>query len=384
MKSVQVKGFLSCSFQDSDREICQLFRAVCEGLDIDCVNVDRAWNEVPPDRARKLIEECKVIVAVATQREQLHDGSFNMPPAVRDEISIAYALKKPLVWFKEKGVNLKGFLQNYGTHLEFERTGIHEPNFLKKVISSVHDLKLTALASEEVMGDQDTQGVLLERMHAMFELKKEDGCYVWVCTTNRLFRFTKPYESRIKAAAWPVASANGGPAREKIVWSVIKGHSSRPFTISTDVERDSPEVLEVSSKVDPVPNDGDTLELTHVFKARHLNQILRSDTGFNGGCLIGNRHYDCCDGLVPIFRTKELKLRIIFPQDYGILTGDIEPIVCAYSAGIDYPVETEKQRCKVSKENFAGTVLYTIEVESPLPRHIYGAAWNLPSAGNGE
>ena len=105
MKSAPVRAFFSCSYRDTDKDLNEFFRAICEGLDISCGNVDAGYSELPPDKALSMIRDADAVIAIAPARNKL-DGSnqFTMPEAVSNEISFAYSLKKPLLVIKEDTV----------------------------------------------------------------------------------------------------------------------------------------------------------------------------------------------------------------------------------------------------------------------------------------
>jgi len=112
MKSASVKAFFSCSFKDTDKDVNDFFRAICEGLDIACYNVDGGYSELPPDKALSMIGEADAVIAIAPARSKF-DGTnqFCMPEAVSNEISFAYSLKKPLLVIKEETVRAGGISQ---------------------------------------------------------------------------------------------------------------------------------------------------------------------------------------------------------------------------------------------------------------------------------
>ena len=138
MKSAKITGFLSCSFAEAEKPLNEFFNAVCKGLDVQCSNVSDGYKESPPAKAREMIEEAQLFIAIVTRREKVGD-EFHMPPAVHDEISMAYAMDKPMLLFKEDGVTFKGFLSNYGTHVTFSRNALQNPEFLRKVIASIRN-----------------------------------------------------------------------------------------------------------------------------------------------------------------------------------------------------------------------------------------------------
>ena len=55
---------------------------------------------------------------------------------------------------------------------------------------------------------------------------------------------------------------------------------------------------------------------------------------------------------------------------------DIEIFAGSYTSSIDYEVKSEIARAEVRVEEFGGNLLIRLEIDSPLPGHMYGIAWN--------
>jgi len=51
----------------------------------------------------------------------------------------------------------------------------------------------------------------------------------------------------------------------------------------------------------------------------------------------------------------------------------------SYTRAIDYIVESEMQRAKHTIDSFGGDLIFNLDVNSPLLRHMYGVAWNPPN-----
>ncbi len=121
MQSCEKKAFLSCSFNEKDTDVNDLVKSICEGLRIECINVCEGYQQSPAMKAKEMIAGSHMFIAVITRRERVDRDIFNMPASVHDEISMAYALNKPVLLIKEKGVRCDGFLNHYGTHISFSR-----------------------------------------------------------------------------------------------------------------------------------------------------------------------------------------------------------------------------------------------------------------------
>lgn len=132
MNSVAMDIFFSCSFQDVDKDINAFFQAICKALSLRSTNVSTESPRIPPAEAKAQIEAAQAVIAVCPRRSEMAEGGFVMPPAVRDEIAIAFGTDTPLLMIVEEGVDSAGFQNNMGTFLQFDRGSLHSPELLEK------------------------------------------------------------------------------------------------------------------------------------------------------------------------------------------------------------------------------------------------------------
>lgn len=382
MKSVRVTAFLSCSFNKADETVVQFFHAIARGLDIDCVNVNKGYSATPPESARKLIADASVLIAVATQREKTADGKFNMPKAVSEELSMAFALQKPILLLKEAEVNVDdGFVKNYSTFLEFDRKTLTESAFMEKAVSSVHQLKVTALTSQEVFADQ--QGAYefyAASSMSLIELKHNAGGFTWEHSLSRQLVFTSRFSSEIKAGSWAaVPAANIDPVHE-MQWRCRFDGGSRTFTLKPTVDKCLGHACELSIAIDPTPEPGDVLDYSLGFESPYLNPIWEEDVDPKMSAVtIEGKRYACLDGVAPNINIRDCKIQFRFPREYGLTRQDFVPFVGCLTSRVDYIVESEIQRMEVQSDSFGGNIVLTCQIQSPLPQHVYGVAWNPPA-----
>jgi hypothetical protein len=57
---------------------------------------------------------------------------------------------------------------------------------------------------------------------------------------------------------------------------------------------------------------------------------------------------------------------------------DFMPFVGSYSGKVDYILEDETKRMKVTEDSYAGDLFIEISIQNSLPQHIYGIVWNPP------
>ncbi|MDD2850681.1 MAG: hypothetical protein PHY09_02135 [Desulfuromonadaceae bacterium] len=376
MHSPEVSCFLSCSFKPEDSDLNNLILTICNSLDIKCKNVDGGFSEVPSEVARQQIEDSQIVIVIAVKRDKINDTSWQMPPAVHDEISMAYALKKDILVLKEKEVSVTGFLSSYCTFYEFDRALICQNATLEKIISSIHKIKIKAVKSHDLIPRQDATGFFAESVNFLAELLVENGEYIWKYNSSRTLKFSDKFSGKLKNAAWTAAKPDN--PQHKITWDAALLDSSRKFTMTTEVEKDEPECLEVAVILDPKPKENDTATVSFEYKSKYLNPIKKEDIPANFTNRVGSKTFDCLDGFLPIQRTKNFKGQFRFPREYKLRPEDIYTFVASYSSGVDYIVESEMDRMKVNIEDFGGVLIVTISTQSPLEGHVYGLAWNIP------
>lgn len=381
MRSMRVQAFLSCSFDPADRNVVDFFASLCRGVDIACVNVDKGYASTPPDKARELIADSQLLVAVATRREEVRHGVFNMPKAVDEEMSMAYANKKPILLFAEQGVDTSaGFVRNYCTYLEFDRANIWAPAFLEKALASIHTQKVDVISPQELQVEQQGQEhVYAESLRWLIELLEQPSGFTWRYSTTRRLVFTNRFTDPIKAAAWSTVAAkdSAGPDSFKFSYVIVGG--SKPFQFVPTEEKHTCDCYEVSMEMVPKPEAGDILEYSTVFESPYLNPVYIDDIKEQRTAVtVNGQKFLCFDGAIPIVRSQELRVQLRLPASLGLGQRDLAPFVGSFTNKVDYLVQSEMTRMQVTTTSFGGSIVVDIATQSPLLQHVYGVAWNPP------
>jgi hypothetical protein len=103
--------FLSCSFDTEDRAVFDWFRRILDSLEFQVLSGEEPSTHSLPEMARERIESSEAFVGVLTRRDKVEGSDEWLPPTwVRDEVSIAYSLHKPVAIFAEEGVRVDGIL----------------------------------------------------------------------------------------------------------------------------------------------------------------------------------------------------------------------------------------------------------------------------------
>jgi hypothetical protein len=384
---MEIRAYLACSFDDCDMDIVDLFISICNGLGINCINVNIGCSPTPPEKACELIENAHMFIAIATRKTEVSPGKFIMPQAVDEEMSMAFAKNKPILLFAEDGIDTgSGFVKNYCTYSKFDRGALHSLEFLKKAIKSIHELKLLTIQPHELELAQHGQGnVYAESCRCLTELIYQSGSFTWRYTQSRSLRFTSRFNDPIRAAAWAAIPPNEDVPAKVFKWSYDIRNGSKQFGITPIVEKMTNDFCEISFSISPKPENGDFFEFIDVFESPYLNPVYLEDIPeSHPNVIIDGIVYACYDGVIPIYRAQNFKAQFRFPVELGLKPADFVPYVGSFSTRIDYLVETEIERMKTSIESFGGNIIVDLTIQSPLLQHIYGIAWNPPKKPRSE
>lgn len=381
MRSIRMQVFLSCSFDAADSDVVDFFTSLCRGVDIQCVNVDRGHSATPPSRARQLISDSQAMIAVATRKEEFKPGIFNMPKAVYEEMSMAYAMQKPILLFCETGVDTTaGFVRNYCTYQEFDRATIWTPAFLEKAVASIHTAKVDAISPLQLQLEQQGQEhVYAQSARWLMELVGIPPSHTWRYSATRRLMFTARFTDPIKAGAWATVQAEAAATPMPFKWSQTISDGNRAFQFRPKVERLTNECCELSLYVNPPPDAGDFLEYSTMFESPYLSPTFLDEVKDPRTTVIVNgRTFLCYEGIISIMRCQELQMQLRLPKFLGLGSADVAPFVGSYTNKVDYLVESEIKRMSSKTTTYGGNVVVDIFIQSPLPQHVYGVAWTPP------
>ncbi len=381
MRSMRLQAFLSCSFDPADKDVVDYFASLCRGVDIACVNVDKGYASTPPDKARELIADSHLLIAVATRREQVKPGVFNMPKAVDEEMSMAYATKKPILMFAETGVDTSsGFMRNYCTYQEFDRTAIWGAGFLEKAVAAVHTVKVETISPQDLLLEQQGQEhVYAESSRWLIECIEQATGYTWRCSQTRRLIFTSRFTDPLTAAAWAGVTPKSNAPSTSFTWKYTINEGSKGFQFKPTVQRHTCDCCEVALEIDPKPELSDFLDYSTVFESPYLNPTFLEDIAEPRTVVtVNGQNYLCFDGAVPIVRSQELRVQVRLPASLGLRPKDVVPFVGSFTNKVDYLVDSEMKRMQVAVNSFGGSVIVDIVTQSPLLQHVYGVAWNPP------
>ena len=379
MQSVKIDAFFSCSFREDDKALNEWFIAVCKALDVFPTNVSTGSTKTPPEEAKRQITEAQALVAVCTCREELKNGGFRMPSAVHDEISFAYGIDTPVLLFVEEGVIIDGFKTNFSTYQTFKRTDLNDAMFVENAVRAIHKLKLDVLGPHQMGTAGGMTDAIAEYIYHSVELKECGDDFEWNYTTAKKMHFQHESKRRFPSHVWAIGSVKIPEDSRPIDWEFQLKSSSNNIQVIDEIEEQSAKALKVSLKPTPHPQKDDFVEFSHTSRSRYLNSVWSDEVGDGQKEHLDDKDFSCIDGLIFIHRTKKAVIEFRFDRKYPIGIKEIQPFAASYTSGIDYEVKSELARAIIRQEDFVGTKVIRMEIDSPLPGHMYGIAWDPPA-----
>jgi hypothetical protein len=372
--------FLSCSFAAVDREVVRHFRALCGGMGFSCFNVSGAFSESPAEVARVSIARSDGVIAVLTRRGALSDGSYAAPAAVRDELAVAFALRKRLLIFCEDEVRPEGFLKSYATYMSFDRAGLLRGECLEQVIASLRTFRDEIDSGRRDASYQGPEEYTVSKASVFFALRRERDRFVWFASTKKRMEFSSGLRRDITTAIWPnfrwKRRLNEPPAE----WGVELNAASRDFELSAEPDILIVDHLDARIRISPSPEAGDFVEYTRWFRSSHLNPLYESDISPDArpGVIKDGVAYPVYDGAMITERTLHLNYRCSFAPEYGLEASQVTPFVGEKTLVVDALVPAELKRMAVDIQSFGGELVVDLRCDRPQLHLFYGVAWSFP------
>lgn len=377
MKTKKADVFFSCSFDEADKAVNEYFLALCRGLGFNPINVSSASALTPPAEAKRLIDQSLALIAVCTRRDELKTGKFIMPVAVHDEISFAYGRDTPVILFVEEGVELKGFKTNFGTYGSFDRDTLTSPSALEAITNALNELRSIVFHEEQIGASPGISDAYAEYARHRIELKHLGDEFTWELSTSKKLVYTHTSKRSFPTSVWANVPVDAPADTPPIEWQFKMVNSSRSLELNQHIEKHTSGCIDVLLKPSIPAEEGDFVEFTTVARSRYVNPVWFDETPHVNLDLEG---CDACwfDGVVFLHRTKRATVEFRFPPVYGLRKSDVRPFVGCYTTRLDFEVPSELQRTHVTFEDMVGDLTVRLEIESPLPGHLYGIAWTPP------
>lgn len=380
MIDLGLKVFFSCSFKSEDEQIVDYFRALCEGLNMTCTNINRAAPRTPGKEAKEMIMTSDALIAIATRRKKTSNGMYDMPSSVQVEIGMACGLGKPALLFVENGVTVEGLADKIVVYDKFNRDELWNAAYLKKAVRSLYELREEAIFREQKATAYAASEYYSDLSDVLVTLKKSQGHYIWSYSGTRRLVFTQTPKYPIKLSAWASVPTKKTNEKESLKYRYRIDDSSKKFRLKTTSERQSPDAVRVSLEIKPNPKPDDYIVLSQYIESRYLNPVYMEDLAVKTPFVtLNSNRYFCGDGVLVTINTKVLKIMFNFPAEYGLSERSFEPFVgTVVGSNVLHVIKTEVERIKYDFTAYGDIVVPTLEVRNPMLLLMYGLAWNPP------
>lgn len=335
---------------------------------------------MPPARAKELIADCAGLIAVLTRREPLAAGDYEMPAAVREEVSIAYALGKRILIFAEMGVRLDGFMNNYATYMVFDRGALDRPETLEQALSSIRSFRVRAETELSDAARAAAGEFLTTFVRGLFALRYEYDRFVWFSSVTKRLEFERPLHREITTAVWPNLRWRRPIDAPPAEWGVTVNSSSRSFRAETRADVLEADHLEGRIRFAPAPERDDFIEYTRWFKSAYLNPLFADEMPDRAppGIVLDGVPYHVFDGIMVTEPTRTLHYHCSFAGEYGLRAGELRPFVAEHPFALESVVPSEIGRTVTDVTSFGSDIVVDLRVENPQTQLFYGLAWVLP------
>lgn len=201
--------FLSCGFDEDDREIFAWFRRLLEALEFEVVSGMEPTTHTIPEVVRERISGAHAFVGVLTKRTKVEGTTDWLPPSwVRDEVAIAYSFRKPVAILAEEGVKVDGIIPQLTKYERWARAGLGSaaPTLVRYLVVLKNELSPSA----DSTGDLATIRALAEDLSGMasqlseIEKTQEFSGFSWPLVvarhTGRLFTLPDDLKDKVLEA----------------------------------------------------------------------------------------------------------------------------------------------------------------------------------------
>ncbi|MBK9106385.1 MAG: hypothetical protein IPL92_17935 [Saprospiraceae bacterium] len=376
----EITVFLSQSFHDVDKEVVQYFENICEGLKIRYTCFDIAASGVLPETLRNKITDTQALIAICSQRSLRIDGTFDMSPAIRTEIDIAFALEKPVLLFCEENVFCDIIIDKLGTWISFSKSNLSDPDFMRKVISSINEFKLKVSSGDIPVANFFTGEYYIQSYRSLISLENKNNKLIWSHYNTKRLIFRDKLQRPVTTGVWPCTPTPIAADSEPGNYSITIDKSSKHFDFDEKVNIKNFDTFEASIRFIPDPDRGDWIEWSREFSSQYINPLSLAKTSLPNQLKINvdGKDYYAFDGITPDEPTANLLIKFSFDKSYGLSPDDIRPIAIHYGRVFNYHATEELTRVRKKIEYIRGNLSVELEVTFPKNNLMYGLAWNPP------
>jgi len=138
-KKIVKSAFLSISFDNKDKKLNDYFKKILEALKINYETGERYSKDNIPDKIKKKIENCDLIIVVFVKRDELSKGGHSTPAWLIKELAHAQAKGKEAIALVEEDIKDIAGLKMEKEIISFKRD--HHTKMLEASIKFLEALK---------------------------------------------------------------------------------------------------------------------------------------------------------------------------------------------------------------------------------------------------
>lgn len=275
-------------------------------------------------------------------------------------------------------MDLGGFKEKFRTFHQFDRGALHDPEFLKQTVKALHEFKVDLIDGHMLSHGHEPAASRADHLHHLVELKAVGGDFAWGYSTTKKIIYTRDSAVAFPTSVFATQGVKVPPDSPPITWRYEHLDASRSLKLVPTIEQQTPNCVEVRLRPDPPAEPGDHITYRTFSRSRYLIPLWEEETADNRRVHLSSGDFRICEGLLFIHRTKKAVIEFRICREYGLRQRDLVPFVASYTSSIDFEVESELRRATVRVDNFGGSLTVRMEIDSALPGHIYGIAWNPP------
>lgn len=349
---MNLKAFISCSFNKSHKELRAFFCEVIKSCGFDCILLEDAQGIPVPEKIKRAITESDLLIAIIFE---------NASDYILNEIGMAYSLGKEILVVKERTADVGGITPGITDFSGFDK----EEFWL--VVPQL--ISLLAKKQKQLRNDFSNEYVMIRKhVKSVIKITKDTNEVTTEVNllnlsdklaevNHGLIAYNEWEKTKLQDLAFNVRVLTPGIDCKIVRWTTSNSQNCRVQFI-------------------PILRSGDSVRYVYYQKLANCFPFTMKELDE----LISNNQYHlktpfCEKNYTISTPTEYLELRLVFPESYKVVNETIE--VNYYKA--DIPMHDEMERIRKGKffriEDFAGQVTLCLQVPYPKLFGRYSVRW---------
>jgi hypothetical protein len=169
------EAFVAYSSLEQNRDIVDWFCGIIAAVGIEPILFDFGSTKSVAVKDRELIEKSNCFIGIAFRGDKINEKSYSCAPWIHNEIAIAYALNKPILFFAESDVQIdNSIIPKIITYTTFEKEQI--PKNVADIIVPLMELR--ERLRSELLNPEAFYPTFYRAVKSQFEFQ-DNGSLVW-------------------------------------------------------------------------------------------------------------------------------------------------------------------------------------------------------------